>query len=140
MTLLADALARLGRFDACIRAVDDTLAWTSGTGVRDYDAELYRIKGTAVLASTPDADVGARLAEDLFTTSLEVARGSRNRSWELRTATDLAHLWHNRHRPGEAQSLLADVYGHFTEGHETHDLRRARELLHTLSGMRVAGP
>jgi predicted ATPase len=140
MTLLADALARLGRFDACIRAVDDTLAWTSGTGVRDYDAELYRIKGAAVLASTQDADVGARLAEDLFTTSLEVARGSRNRSWELRTATDLAHLWHSRHRPGEAQSLLADVYRHFTEGHETHDLRRARELLHTLSGVRVAGP
>jgi predicted ATPase len=53
-------------------------------------------------------------------------------SWELRAATDLARLWRNRHRAAQARELLASVYGRFTEGFNTTDLREANSLLEEL--------
>ena len=72
-------------------------------------------------------------AEAHFTRSLLVAREQHAKSWELRTATSLARLWYDQGRRGEALDLLVPVYGWFTEGFDTADLRRAKVLLDVLS-------
>jgi predicted ATPase len=68
-------------------------------------------------------------AEDTFREALDLARRQGARSLELRAATSLARLWAGQDRRGEARDLLAGIYGWFTEGFDTRDLRAARELL-----------
>lgn len=64
---------------------------------------------------------------------IEVARRQNAKSWELRAATSLARLWRERGRRGEARDLLAPVYGWFTEGFDTADLKEAKALLDELA-------
>ena len=71
-------------------------------------------------------------AEDSFRTALAIARELGTRGYELRTATSLARLWGEQGRPGEARELLAPVYGWFTEGFDTQDLKEAKALLDQL--------
>jgi predicted ATPase len=72
-------------------------------------------------------------AEASFQRAIEVARRQEARSWELRTTTGLARLWHKQGRTAEAQALLAEIYGWFTEGFETPALVEARALLEALA-------
>ena len=74
---------------------------------------------------------GARNAEveSLFDQALRTARGQRARSLELRAATDLARLWINQGKRAEARDVLAAVYGRFSEGFDTRDLKEADALL-----------
>jgi predicted ATPase/DNA-binding winged helix-turn-helix (wHTH) protein len=93
-------------------------------------AEVLRAKGEALLH---DAEANARpAAETLFLRSLEISRGQRALSWELRSASSLARLWHLGGQTTKARDLLADVYGRFTEGFATRDLMEAKRLLDTL--------
>jgi predicted ATPase len=62
-----------------------------------------------------------------------VARDQQAKSWELRATTSIAHLWHSRGKPQQARKLLASVYGWFTEGFDTRDLKEAKALLDELS-------
>ena len=71
-------------------------------------------------------------AEQNYLASLDVARQQQAKSWELRTATSLARLWQNQGKPWEARELLAAIYGWFTEGFDTKDLREANALLEEL--------
>ena len=71
-------------------------------------------------------------AEQNYLASLDVARQQQAKSWELRTATSLARLWQNQGKPCEARELLAAIYGWFTEGFDTKDLREAKALLEEL--------
>jgi predicted ATPase len=73
-----------------------------------------------------------RNAEELFLQSMEISRKQNALSWELRSAISVARLWHLSGRATEAQSLLGQVYGRFTEGFATNDLRKAKRLLDTL--------
>jgi predicted ATPase len=72
-------------------------------------------------------------AEACFRQALEVARHQQAKSLELRTATSLSRLWQRQGRGAEARQLLAEVYGWFTEGFDTPDLREVKALLEELS-------
>jgi predicted ATPase/DNA-binding winged helix-turn-helix (wHTH) protein len=93
-------------------------------------AEIMRAQGEALLdAQSLDA---RREAEELFLQSMEISRKQNALSWELRSAISVARLWHLSGRPTQAQSLLTQVYGRFSEGFATKDLREAKRLLVTL--------
>ena len=72
-------------------------------------------------------------AEAYFERALAVARQQQAKSWELRAATSLARLWRDQGKREEARDLLAPVYGWFTEGFDTRDLKEAEALLSTLA-------
>ena len=72
-------------------------------------------------------------AEESFRTALAIAREQGTRGYELRAATSLARLWREHGRRGEARELLAPVYGSFTEGFDTQDLKDAKALLDQLA-------
>jgi predicted ATPase len=72
-------------------------------------------------------------AEEYFERALAVARKQQAKSWELRAAMSVARLWRNQGKRGEARELLAPVYGWFTEGFDTRDLKEAKALLDELT-------
>ena len=79
----------------------------------------------------PDGDVSK--ASMYFERALGVARQQQAKSWELRAAMSLARLWRNQGKPQQARELLAPVYGWFTEGFDTRDLKEAKALLQELA-------
>ena len=99
------------------------------TKERWWGAEINRIAGEIALRS-PEADVAK--AEAHFERALEVARQQQAKSWELRAAMSLARLWRSQGKVREARELLAPVYGWFTEGFDTRDLKEAKALLEEL--------
>jgi predicted ATPase len=90
------------------------------------EAEVHRVAGEIALKS-PESD--ATKAQAYFERALAVARAQQAKSWELRAATSLARLWRDQGKPDEAHDLLAQVYGWFTEGFDTLDLKEAKALL-----------
>jgi predicted ATPase len=123
------------------------LAVLDNTEQRFYEAELYRLKGELLLQSriqnpesrlfTPQSTLGIPHAEEAatcFSQALAIARRQQAKSWELRAAMSLAHLWQRQGKRVEAYQLLADVYGWFTEGFDTADLQEAKALLEELEG------
>ena len=74
-----------------------------------------------------------RKREGYFERALAVARQQQAKSWELRAAMSMARLWRDQGKRDEARDLLAPVYGWFTEGFDTRDLKEARKLLDELS-------
>ncbi len=72
-------------------------------------------------------------AENAYLRSIDIAQSQSAKSWELRAATRLARLWHSQGKTTEARDLLAPVYGWFTEGFDTADLKEAKALLDELS-------
>jgi predicted ATPase len=95
-----------------------------------WQAEVNRVAGQIILKSpAPDA----AKAEAYFQRALVVARAQQAKSWELRAATSMARLWRDQGRTQHARELLAPVYGWFTEGFDTRDLKEAKALLDTLA-------
>jgi predicted ATPase len=128
--LLAKACAKKARLDESSRALDEAPSQLSRTGPRFCEAELHRLKGELSLAR-PDADV--QHAERCYREALEVAQRQSAKSWELRTAASLARLLRDTGRRDEARTMLAEIYGWFTEGFETADLKDAKALLDQLN-------
>jgi predicted ATPase len=93
--------------------------------------ELYRPKGELLPALFTKHQAEA---ETCFHQALAVARRQQAKSWELRAATSLSRLWQQQSKRTEAYELLAPIYGWFTEGFDTADLREAKALLEELSG------
>ena len=100
------------------------------TKERWQEAEVHRVAGEIALMS-PGA--GTAKAEAYFERALAVARKQQAKSWELRAAVSLAQLWHDQGKRDEARNLLAPVYGWFTEGFNTRDLKEAKTLLDALA-------
>ena len=126
LSALGKANARLGRLDEARRCIAEATAELEATGERWHEAEIHRTAGEIVLMlSKPDA----AKAQAYFERALEIARRQRTCSWELRAATSLARLWRDQGRRAEARDLLAPVYGWFTEGFATLDLKEAKALL-----------
>jgi predicted ATPase len=75
----------------------------------------------------------AAKAEACFKRALEIAHAQQAKSFELRAAMSMARLWRSQGRRDEARELLAPVYGWFTEGFDTLDLKQARALLDELT-------
>jgi predicted ATPase len=100
------------------------------TNERWCEAEIYRITGEVGLIS-PEPDTAK--AEAHFERSLAVAREQQAKSWELRAAMSMARLLRDQGKRGEARDLLAPIYGWFTEGFDTLDLKEAKALLDALA-------
>jgi predicted ATPase len=96
------------------------------TGERWFEAEVNRVAGEIALKS-PEADVAK--AEAYFERALAVAGQQQAKSWELRAAMSMSRLWRDQGKREEARDLLAPVYGWFTEGFDTRDLKEAKALL-----------
>jgi predicted ATPase len=130
LTLLAEALALAGKIEEGLAALDDALAKAAISGVRGWNAEIHRLRGE-LTGRLPYPDPAK--AEDSFRTALAIAREQGTRGYELRAATSLARLWGEQGRRGEARDLLAPLYGWFTEGFDTQDLKEAKRLLDELA-------
>jgi predicted ATPase len=98
------------------------------TGQRRWEAELHRLEGIA-LSGLNQLDEAQRALKE----ALRVARRQQAKAYELRAATSLARLWGEQGRRTEARDLLAPVYGWFTEGFDTADLKEAKALLAQLA-------
>jgi predicted ATPase len=102
----------------------------AASGRGDLLAEAYRLQGEFLLRqAVPDV----AQAEACFQQALDIARRQQAKSWELRAAMSLAHLWQQQGERQEAHDLLAPIYGWFTEGFDTADLQEAKTLLAELS-------
>ena len=126
----AKAHAMLAQFDDAERCINEALTTVEKSGERWCEAESRRIAGEIELLS-PKRD--AEKAQTHFERALEIARAQQARSWELRAATSLARLWRDQGRRAEAHDLLAPVYGWFTEGFDTLDLKEANALPEALA-------
>ncbi len=135
--IAAEGLALSGQVDEGLQLIEENLAQIArpGWGERVYQAEFLRLKGW-MLALQGDLDG----AEQNFQSSLDWAREQKAKSWELRTATSLARLWQSQGRRHDAYELLAPIYGWFTEGFDTKDLKEAKGLIEDLSGGQQKGP
>ena len=94
------------------------------------EAEVNRIAGEIALRSP---EPNAAKAKNHFERALEVAREQQAKSWELRAAMSLARLWRDQGKVQQARELVAPIYGWFTEGFDTLDLKEAKELLEELA-------
>jgi len=130
LVLLAEAHGAMGQPEAGLIAIAEALTLADTTGERLYESELYRLKGELLLQQSADNQAEA---ETCFHHALDIARSQEAKSWELRTATSLARLWSQQGKREEANQLLGDVYGWFTEGFDTPDLRDAKALLDELA-------
>jgi len=99
------------------------------TGERWPEAELHRLKGQLLLSLSADNHAEA---EGCFHQALAIARRQQAKSLELRVAMSLSRLWQQQDKRAEAQQLLAEIYGWFTEGFDTPDLQEAKALLEEL--------
>jgi predicted ATPase len=130
LSLLAEALALAGKIEEGLVALDDALATAADSGAKGWDAEIHRLRGE-LTARLPHPDPAK--AEESFRTALAIAREQGTRGYELRAATSLARLWREQGRRGDARNLLAPIYGWFTEGFDTADLKDAAKLLSELA-------
>jgi len=129
LSYLARAYADLGRFDDTRRCIGEAMTTVETTKESWCEAELHRMAGEiALLSGEPDA---AR-AEAYFERTLAVARKQQAKSWELRAAMSMARFKRDQGKAQQARELLAPVYGWFTEGFETLDLKEAKALLDDL--------
>ena len=108
--------------------IDEAIAAAETTKERLWEAEVHRLAGEIARF---ERDAGK--AEDNFRRALVVAERQQAKSWELRAATSLARLWRDAGRRAEAHDLLAPVYGWFTEGFDTLDLKQAKALIGELA-------
>ena len=129
LSILGYVHTRMGRFDEALESFDEGLRTVEANDDRFQEAELHRLKGEALLASSPDK---AGEAEACFKHALAIARRQQSKAWELRAAMSLARLWQRNGRAGAGRTLLTYVYSSFTEGHHLPDLEEASALIATL--------
>jgi predicted ATPase len=127
LCFLAEALGRRGDFQEAHGAIRQALDRMNMTGERMWNAELHRIHGLVLMSENKREE-----SEASFEQALLIAREQQAKSLELRAATSLARLWCEQGRRSEARELLAPVYGWFTEGFDTADLKEAKRLLDEL--------
>ena len=127
---LADACALCGNVDEGLATVEEGLALMRTGGEHFSLSEIHRIKGKLLLAMPAD---NRDAAEAAFREALSVACAQQAKLLELRAATDMARLWHDQGKVRQARELLAPVYGWFTEGFDTVDLKEAKALLDKLA-------
>jgi predicted ATPase/class 3 adenylate cyclase len=129
-TLLARACEIAGQIEEAMALLDDALQIVERTGERWFVAELNRLKGELLLRLQHTEAAG-----ELYRKALSIARGQEAKLWELRAAVSFARLRRDQGRHAEARDLLAPVYGWFTEGFATPDLKEAKALLDELNSV-----
>jgi predicted ATPase len=129
LSLMAVAHTALGQSSEASRCIEEAMTIIKKSEERWYEAEVNRIAGEiALVAPEPDA----AKAQEFFEQALAIARAQQAKSWELRSAMSMARLWRDQGKRNEARDLLAPVYGWFTEGFDTLDLKEAKALLDEL--------
>ena len=134
LALQADAQLAIGKPEAVLASVAAGLKAVEKAGGAPLEAELYRLRGEALLAGAGTASE----AETAIEQGIDVARRQNAKSWELRAAASLARLRRQQGRPQEALALLAPILGWFTEGFDTADLKEAKTLLDKLTEPAIA--
>ena len=130
LVLCAEAAGHSGQVEEGLRLVAEAITALGTSGRGDMLAEAYRVQGELLWRhAAPDT----AQAEACFQQALAVARHQQAKSWELRAALSLSRLWQRQGKRTEARALLAPVYGWFTEGFDTADLREAKALLAVLA-------
>jgi predicted ATPase len=129
LSYLIRAYLELGQFNDAWRRIGEMMTAVQTTKESWWEADLHRIAGEVALKS-PEPD--AAKAEAYFERALAVARQQQAKSWELRASMSLARLWRDQGKVQQARELLAPVYGWFTEGFDTRDLKEAKGLLEEL--------
>jgi tetratricopeptide (TPR) repeat protein len=125
VVLLCHALLVRNEPEAALEVIDHGFSIVDRNGERFLEAELYRLKARVLLMrGAPEAE-----AETLLDQALRTARAQQARSLELRAATDLARLWMNQGKDTEARDVLSSIYGRFSEGFDTRDLKEAKAVL-----------
>jgi len=127
--LTAVYTARRSQFDEAWRCIREAMTAIEKSGESWWEADVNRIAGE-VARRSPGCDESS--AEKHFDRALAVARQQQAKSWELRAAMSLARLWRDQRKAQQARELLASVYGWFTEGFDTLDLKDAKALLDEL--------
>ena len=130
LTYLAQAYAELRELEDARRCIVQAATVIENSRENWCEAEVNRLAGEIALKSPKPDD---KEAEMYFERALAVARKQQAKSWELRAAMSLARLWRSQGRRDEARELLAPVYGWFTEGFDTLDLKEAKALLEALA-------
>ena len=125
---LAEAESAAGRTDAALKIIGDALTLTDETKERWHEPELWRLKGIFLVSHKEESQ-----AEACFCRAIEIARSQSAKLPELRVTTDLERLWWEQREAAKARDLLAPVYGWFTEGYDTSDLKDAKLLLDELT-------
>ena len=134
LCLITEACLESGAALDGLALLDEAEAAVQQTNERYWEAEIHRLRGQLLLAtSDPAAPAVVRSAEECYRRALEVARRQGARSLELRAAVSLSRLWQAADRHDEARELLAPIYEWFTEGLDHPELREAAALLGELS-------
>jgi class 3 adenylate cyclase/predicted ATPase len=128
LAFLARAHADAGQRDDAWRCISEAMKAAETTGEKWFEAELHRMAGEIALSGGPDPSK----AERYFERALAIARAQQAKSWELRAAMSLARLWCDQGKRDEARDLLAPVYGWYTQGFDTRDLKEAKTVLDEL--------
>jgi predicted ATPase len=123
LSYLTTTYAELGQFDDAWRCIDEAMTSAETTKERWFNAYIHCIAGEIAMMS-PEPDTAK--AKAYFERALTVAREQQAKSWELRAAMSMARLWRDQGTREEARDLLAPVYGWFTEGFDTRDLKEAK--------------
>jgi predicted ATPase len=130
LAYLSKAKGELGQFDDARQCLSEAMSLIETTKDKWFEAEVYHRAGqVALLTHRPDQSK----AEAYFEHALTVSRAQQARSLELRAAMSLARLWRDQGKVPQARELLAPVYGWFTEGFDTRDLKEAKALLQGLA-------
>ena len=124
---IAEAHVAAGQLQDALAALDRAGETAAATGERHYQAELYRLRGVVLAKTGKNAEAAAWLQQ-----AIDTAQGQEAKSLELRAATSLARLWRDQGERARARDLLTPVYGRFTEGFDTADLKDAKALLDEL--------
>ena len=129
LALLAEALALAGKIEEGLTTLDDALVQAAVSGAKGWNAEIHRLCGElSGRLPYPDPAKARPRSASPWRSPASRARAAN----ELSAATSLARLWREQGRQVEARDLLAPLYGSFTEGFDTQDLKEAKRLLDTL--------
>ncbi len=129
--LFAECLEKRGNTDEALTALEAAVVHFERPGSDAvWEPEVHRLKGDLLLRRNPSAPDRAEVS---YRRAIDRARSQEARSWELRAAASLARLWRDQGKPAAARELLAPVYGWFTEGFDTADLKDAKALLDHLA-------
>jgi predicted ATPase len=130
LCLLAEACTKSGRIDDGLGASMEALAAVDEHENRQYEDEIHRLKGELLLKQN---NSNALEAQSCFQRAIAVARKQSGKSLELRATMSLARLLAKQGRRDQARTMLAEIYGWFTEGFDTADLKDAKALLDELN-------
>jgi predicted ATPase len=130
LAILAEAYGIRGQINEGMNLLTEALGTVEDSGERYFEAELYRLRGELLFLR----DISkAGEAEQSFRMAIDLARAQSAKSWDLRATMSLARLLRDTGRRAEAHTILAEIFGWFTEGFDTADLKDAKALLDGLN-------